>query len=252
MFLISAPDSNIQKLTAILLRHTLTGAPTTLTARKEVFKYNLKQAYLCHGKEENSGKTRCMLLDCYLPSAIVTAAHLFRRSNEHVAAELLGISDIDDVKNGLLLFKPLEKAFDRFQIGFVYDSSDDTYRLKIFNNDPIFRNSLLIDLITPEDVQKLNISSLPTNWKSSRLPVYTQGSNYNLLTKFSDLEGKSLIFKNLNRPFKRCLNLQARIALTEALKNNSIDPNYDFKDYWSEGLTVDEKIGLYFSSMDEN
>lgn len=84
-----------------------------------------------------------MLLDCYLPSAVVTAAHLFRRSNQYMAEYLLGIEDIDDVRNGLLLFKPLEKAFDKFQIGFVYNNSDDTFRMKIFNNDPMFRNFLL-------------------------------------------------------------------------------------------------------------
>lgn len=60
-----------------------------------------------------------------------------------MAEYLLGIEDIDDVRNGLLLFKPLEKAFDKFQIGFVYNNSDDTFRMKIFNNDPMFRNFLL-------------------------------------------------------------------------------------------------------------
>ena len=243
-----------QELTAVLLRHTLTGAPTTLTARKEDFKKNLKDAYLCHGGKKNKGKTRCMLLNCYLPSAIVTAAHIFRRSNEHIAQYLLGIENIDDVKNGLLLFKPLEKAFDKFQIGFVYNDSDDTFSMKIFNNNPVFRNLLLIDFIPPSVVlndMKLDLTALPTDWRYSKIPVLAPGTNYNLLTKFSDLEGTCLSFKNLNRPYKRCLNLQGRIAHTEAIKNDTMEPpNYVFKDYWSEGLTFNEKMGPYFRSLD--
>jgi hypothetical protein len=195
-----------------------------------------------------------MLLNCYLPSAIVTAAHIFRRSNEHIAQYLLGIENIDDVKNGLLLFKPLEKAFDKFQIGFVYNDSDDTFRMKIFNNNPVFRNLLLIDFIPPSVVlkdMKLDLTALPTDWRYSKMPVLAPGTNYNLLTKFSDLEGTCLSFKNLNRPYKRCLNLQARIAYTEAIKNDTMEPSdYVFKDYWSEGLTVNDKIGPYFRSMD--
>jgi hypothetical protein len=224
-----------------------------LTERKEDFKKNLKDAYLCHGGKKQRGKTRCMLLDCYLPSAIVTAAHIFRRSNEHIAQDLLGIENVDDVKNGLLLFKPLEKAFDKFQIGFVYNDSDDTFRMKIFNNDPLFRNSLLIDFIPPSVVlndMKLDLTSLATGWRCSEIPVLAPGTNYNLLTKFSDLEGACLSFKNLNRPFKRCLSLQARIAHTEAIRNGTMEPaGYVFNDYWSEGLKVDEKINLYFMSM---
>ena len=242
-----------QGLNAILLRHTLTGAPTTLTARKEDFKKNLKDAYLCHGGKKNRGKTRCMLLNCYLPSAVVTAAHIFRRGNEHIAQYLLGIENIDDVKNGLLLFKPLEKAFDKFQIGFVYDDSDDTFRMKIFNNNPVFRNLLLIDFMPPSVVlkdMKLDLTALPTGWRYSKVPVLAPGTNYNLLTKFSDLEGTCLSFKNLNRPYKRCLNLQARIAYIEAIKNDTMEPpDYVFKDYWSEGLAIDQKISTFFKSM---
>jgi hypothetical protein len=256
LILESAVDDTLgwQELTAILLRHTLTGAPTTLTARKEDFKKNLKDAYLCHGGKKKWDKTRCMLLNCNLPSAIVTAAHIFRRSNEHIAQYLLGIENIDDVKNGLLLFKPLEKAFDKFQIGFVYNDSDDSFRMKIFNNNCEFRNLLLIDFILPSVVlndMKLDLTALPTGWRKSKIPVLAPGTNYNLLTKFSDLEGACLSFKNINRPYKRCLNLQARIAHTEAIKNNTMEPpDYVFKDYWSEGLTVDEKLDPYFRSMD--
>jgi hypothetical protein len=46
---------------------------------------------------------------------------LFRRANEHIAKELMNIDNIDDEKNGLLLFKPIESAFDHFDISFIYE-----------------------------------------------------------------------------------------------------------------------------------
>jgi hypothetical protein len=98
---------------------------------------------------------------------------------------------------------------------------------------------------------KLDLTALPTDWRYSKMPVLAPGTDYNLLTKFSDLEGTCLSFKNLNRPYKRCLNLQGRIAHTEAIKNDTMEPSdYVFKDYWSEGLTVNQKMGPYLRSMD--
>jgi hypothetical protein len=64
-----------------------------------------------------------MLLDTGLPKSIVIASHLFRRANEHIAKELMNIDNIDDEKNGLLLFKPIESAFDHFDLSFIYDTS---------------------------------------------------------------------------------------------------------------------------------
>jgi hypothetical protein len=38
---------------------------------------------------------------------------------------------------------------------------------------------------------------------------------------------------------------------TEAIKNDTMEPSdYVFKDYWSEGLTFNEKMGPYFRSLD--
>ncbi|TDH64713.1 hypothetical protein CCR75_009760 [Bremia lactucae] len=85
-----------------------------------------------------------MLLDVAFPKSLVTAPHLFRRSNEDVADEFLKISDIDDVKNGIVLFKPLKYAFDHFHISFVRDNTGD-FCLKLF--DPNIRNTRLTDMV---------------------------------------------------------------------------------------------------------
>lgn len=81
-----------------------------------------------------SGMLRCMLLDTALPSVLVIASHLFRQKSGFIIKKLIGISDIDDVRNGLLLSKPLKHAFDHFQISFICDQSSNDFRLEIFND----------------------------------------------------------------------------------------------------------------------
>jgi hypothetical protein len=72
-----------------------------------------------------------------------------------------------------------------------------------------------------------------------------------LLTTFEDLDGQPLVFKSIKRPFKRCLNLQARLARNEAItKKWLIKEEYDFDDFWSEGMTLNEKINKMFQIND--
>jgi hypothetical protein len=54
------------------------------------------------------GQLRCMLLDVLLPySSSVIAAHLLKREWDYLSRELADVEDVDDVRNGLLLYKPL-------------------------------------------------------------------------------------------------------------------------------------------------
>ncbi|KAF1313577.1 hypothetical protein FI667_g13292, partial [Globisporangium splendens] len=113
-----------------LLHHVLLDALSSTSAQSNKFKTELCATYNCGLPNE---MVRCMLLDTALSSAVVIASHLFRRSNEFLSMKLMGIPDIDDVRNGLLLFKPLELASDHFQISFIYDKSSDEFRLEVFD-----------------------------------------------------------------------------------------------------------------------
>lgn len=123
-------DSKLIELQESLLHHVLLDAPSSTTVRSQSFKTNLCARYDCY---IGGGMLRCMLLDTALPSELVIASHLFRRKNEFLSQKLMGFDKIDDVKNGLLLFKPLEHAYDHFQISFIYHQSSDEFRLKIFD-----------------------------------------------------------------------------------------------------------------------
>lgn len=61
----------------------------------------------------------------------VIASHLFRRKNEFLYDNLMGFGDIDDVRNNLMLFKPLEHAFDHLQISFIYNKGSNEFCLKV-------------------------------------------------------------------------------------------------------------------------
>ncbi|CAK4639843.1 unnamed protein product, partial [Aphanomyces euteiches] len=67
-------------------------------------------------------------------------------------------------------------------------------------------------------------------------------------TTFGQLEGRAHRFRTVARPYKRCLNLQARLARKQAIEKQWIKPEEDdFEDFWSEGMSLAEKIEFYFA-----
>jgi hypothetical protein len=64
-----------------------------------------------------------MLTGEVLPRKCVIASHLFKKKWSPAAYRLLHIEDVNDIRNGLLLWKPIEYAFDRGQIFFKYEKS---------------------------------------------------------------------------------------------------------------------------------
>ncbi|KAL7996290.1 putative HNH nuclease [Plasmopara halstedii] len=239
-------DSQLLELQESLLHHVLLDAPTSTSARSNHFKANLCATYDCN---MGSGKLRCMLLDTALPSELVIAFHLFRRKNEFLSEKLMGISNIDDVRNGLLLFKPLEHAFDHFQISFIYDQSSNEFRLKIFDQS-VRPQRLFGKLDNTQRAILLQGQALPKNWRS-RGPRLAPGTVYDIQTTFGDLEGRALRFKSVKRPYKRCLNLQARLARKQAIEKQWIRPDEDdFQDFWSEGMSLAEKMKFYYANED--
>ncbi|KAF0688196.1 Aste57867_20171 [Aphanomyces stellatus] len=225
------------ELLQVMLPHALMECPTTISSRNPDFKANLCDFYDCYRRKKKW--IQCMLLDTSFPASIVTGAHLFRLSNEYLSNCMMQISDIDDVRNGLLLFKPLEHAFDHFQISFIYDDHDDCFYLKLF--DPSIGSTPLVDLMRdPNQIQVL----------MDAINRAKKPCKFDPQTTFGDLEGKPLKLDKLNRPYNRCLNLQARLAYTKAMKNQDIDPDYNFNDFWSEGWSLEDKMNMLQQSIE--
>jgi HNH endonuclease len=226
-------------ITMLVLPNVLANAPTTQSDRKADFKKDLCDHYNCHTKNGKHDWVRCMVLDTYFPSKLVTAAHLFRRSTEYLASMVMKIDDIDDMKNGMLLFKPLEKAFDHFQISFLSTGAGmGSFHLKLFDNQ--LQNTKLVDFLTKN--QKALLNSAVSKW----------GCKYRMDTTFEQVDGYPIAFKNLHRPYNRCLNLQARIANFKASKEGRTDSSFKFDDFWSENMSLEDKMGLLRKSMSDD
>ncbi|GMF36914.1 unnamed protein product [Phytophthora lilii] len=160
----------------------------------------------------------------------------------------MGFDNIDDVKNGLLLFKPLKHAFDHFQMSFIYDKGSNEFRLKVF--DPSLRRQRLFAKLHPDQRDLLlRGQTLSKHWKK-RGPRLAPGTDFNIQTTFGDVESQPLCFMSVERPYKRCLNLQARLGRKKAIEAKWIHPDEnEFEDFWSEGMSLAEKMD-FFSARD--
>ncbi|OWZ10601.1 Crinkler (CRN) [Phytophthora megakarya] len=212
--------------------------PPIAKTHKKNFKHNVCKFYGCYHREKTW--VRCMLLDIDFPKALVVASHLFQRSKEYLAQVMMQMSDIDDMRNGLLLFIPLQYAFAHFQVGFIRHGDTDTFRLKLF--DPRLRDTRLIDIEESDTgVKVLNEEQLDV--LRDVVSMAERPCQFDVKTTFGDMDGKTLVFTGYERPFCRCLNLQARLARMVALNKGWIDASYDFADFWSE-VSLEDVVEL--------
>jgi HNH endonuclease len=174
--------------------------------------------------------TRCMLLDRALPICLVTAGHIFKHAWRDLVMQWMGFADIDDVRNGMLLFKPLEYYFDHGHFIFVASEASGpsgssgrkiSHKLKIIDPNPAFRNMSLVQAL----------ASLPSNEKLEGFTC-AEWAEYPPLVSLlkhrngqdmtiGDLEGNELCSHHwrawsgnlANRPYTRCLWFHARMCV---------------------------------------
>ncbi len=162
----------------------------------QLFCRNVKTRY---GALQGS-KCWCLLTNAALPSSTVIGSHLFKWEwSEHV--HLLGFEDVNDVRNGLPLWKPLEWAFDTSRLCFMFDNLSDKFIAKI--TDPSILSEKLVEI---------GQENMGTDWKS---PPY----HLKNLT-FQHIDNSALEFdpRRPLRPYKRVLNFQARQARSYAIQ----------------------------------
>ncbi|ETO85918.1 hypothetical protein F444_00499 [Phytophthora nicotianae P1976] len=194
-------------IAATLFQHTFSNVPSTTASKTQKLKKQLVKKYKCDcGRNKNDdAMLLCMVINVALPSTVVIASHIFRREHDDLKEHFVQIADIDDVRNGLLLFKPIESAFDDLDISFLVDKHD-RFTLKIFNTD--IKAHLLVDRLTQPQWEEFGGESLPTHWRTSTRPIYAPNApEFDVLTTFGELDGKTLWFPSGStlRPFRRCL-----------------------------------------------
>jgi hypothetical protein len=166
----------------------------------------------------------------------------------------MGFDDIDDAKNGLLLFAPIEKAYDNFDISFIWSNETSSFKLKVFNSAML--QSLLIEDLSVDQLKALGVDLALARQKLSSgqavRPTYAPGTQFDIYTTYGELEaqGAELKFRNTNRPFRRCLNFQAKLARHRAITKGWVMPSYDFPDFASENYEGPNLVTRYFQSME--
>ena len=144
----------------------------------------------------------------------------------------LDFEEINDVKNGLPLWKPIEWAFDTSRSCFTFDKTFDKFIAKVM--DPSILTKKLVDI---------GQEKMGTDWKLPPFPLKN-------LT-FQDIDNRALEFDPGRplRPYKRVLNFQARQARTYAIRRGWQPASWDFEDYLTEGMDLSEKLKIWYNSM---
>lgn len=169
------------------------------------FKNSLINYYTCGGI--NTKQIKCMVLNKFFDRTSVRAVHIWKLATKGVGLPEFALkeSDINNERNGLLLYESIEKAFDRKQLCFIYNPFVGYLHLKILCIN--LKNMFLID--DPQIRISLNESR-----------------------KFNDIDGNTLILPKDIYPYRRLLNWHARCAYKTAKLNQWIDDNENFEDFF--------------------
>ena len=210
---------------------------TKVSKRNQNFKNALLSYYYhihvnYYGFHVRVDEIKCMISGISLPSKVINAVHLFKSCWASYSEERLDFSDINDPRNGLLMFKPFEYAFDNSHICFQYDSTTGLFKLKILyselknmtikeyvqRQDEIDKRTLLKskdDLLNEMKVQGMDIVCA-TTVVDNLLEI--------LHKPFSDFEGNYVLsgLDSKTKCFGRCLSFQASMAQHMALKKGWI------------------------------
>lgn len=90
-------------------------------AHQEEFKKQLLQFYQC-SDPINPNVAKCMVLNKYFSKSQITGSHIIRLEKRQQFL-LMGLSraEVWNVKNGLLLYKPIEEKFDSQDLVILFD-----------------------------------------------------------------------------------------------------------------------------------
>jgi len=102
------------------------------TGEQQEFRKKLLTYYECEDNQNHPSQTRCMLLNEWIQKDVIAAHILPYKSVDHLNSVGLKTPDIMNERNGMMLYKTLEKAFDELEVCFCWDpfEPDESKRLK--------------------------------------------------------------------------------------------------------------------------
>ncbi|KAI9351341.1 hypothetical protein BDR26DRAFT_890992 [Obelidium mucronatum] len=175
----------------------------------------------------------CQFLNIVLPTQQVTCTHIFQK-HWFKERRLLNLSEINEPRNLMLLFRPIEIAFDESRIIFLWDSTSKSFKRKILDPGLRFDSKTML----PPTILDLAMRAFPKDYTPST-PV-----NSKFKKSLVDLEGDSLKFAS-SIPFKRCLAFHATRARYEAIHVHKWLQKEDFdipEDAWSPNISESPEL----------
>jgi hypothetical protein len=157
----------------------------------------------------DSNLLKCMILDEFFPKRFVIASHIWKHCTRGEGLRDFGLleDDVSNCRNGLLMCKEIELAFDTMRLCFLVDRiNTDNLVLKVL--DPVLLNPL-----------------------SSPLVI----SGHSLL-RFCDIDGNSLQHPNDNLPFRRILDYHAKRSYQKAINRGWLEANSTFVDFFDMSI----------------
>ena len=158
--------------------------------------------------QEFSSLIKCLVADELLPRSEVTAAHLFPKRHADIFYSTLGLdaSKIDSVRNGLLLCRSIENAFDRQRVCFIYNALEGKFIFRVL--DP----ALLTERAEPS------------------------------AKTFKELNNEPLRLPGEKMPYRRVLGLHAREALAHAEAEYKLDTTVAEAEAIKWALEISDKV----------
>jgi hypothetical protein len=175
-----------------------TAASQSQSDERFLFKALLKVDY----HQPDQGYLFDMATGQYLPDNAIVASHNFLYKWGHRISHYTPFKDIKDVRNGLLLYKPVGWAFNRAKLCIeVSDAARMTFRLLDYDLHDVKLADLACKLL-----REPGCDDLPT------------GKQKDLQTTFGDLDGQEVQFPvgSIIRPSKQLLGLHAIAAWVQA------------------------------------
>ncbi|DBA90046.1 TPA: hypothetical protein ACH3X2_004312 [Trebouxia sp. C0005] len=204
--------------------------PSNASSMRDLnFKLELIKAYQQSSYDKAEGKPcktcKCMLLDVILPTSYVTGSHLFKFKWHMAVQEVLGFSCINDTRNGLLLAKPIEEAFDAGFLCFILgeDGEHCVHLLDARLCDVKLTDRKNYPWLKPPGQEKMAKESKQEEIMKN--VVQALKARFGDIPTFADLQGKQLQFEGDQRPFKCCLAFQASQSRHSALSQGRISPS---------------------------
>ena len=92
----------------------------------------------------NAVKLPCLILDCDIPRDSLVVGHIFKHEWAAVSQRIMNF-DINDTRNGLPVFKPIEDAFDTLRLCIIVEETVAAEKFIVKVLDPSLLDVLLVD-----------------------------------------------------------------------------------------------------------